>query len=64
MNKREIYRFDGVAFTEIKSEDNGLMPFPFSMFHDGQERLWFLGLKGAFRYENNNFVNMNGDSPW
>ncbi|WP_107037377.1 ligand-binding sensor domain-containing protein [Brumimicrobium mesophilum] len=64
VNKREIYRFDGVAFTEIKSEDNDFMPFPFSMFQDDQKRLWFVGLKGAFRYENNNFVNVNRDGPW
>lgn len=64
VNKRTIYSYDGKAFTKIKSKESDFTPFPFQIYQDRQERLWFVGFKGAYRYENNNFINVNRNGPW
>jgi ligand-binding sensor domain-containing protein len=64
MNKREIYTYNGKSFTKIESKVGDFSLFPFSIYGDNQNRLWFVGLKGAYRYENNNFINVNRNGPW
>jgi hypothetical protein len=46
-----------------KQEDD-FTPFPFQIYQDQQERLWFVGFKGAYRLENNAFVNVTRNGPW
>lgn len=64
VNKRDIYSYNGITFTKIKNKESDFMPFPFSIYQDNQERLWFVGFKGAYRYENNNFINVTRNGPW
>ena len=46
-----------------KQQDN-FSPFPFQIYEDQQQRLWFVGFKGAYRLENNAFVNVTRNGPW
>lgn len=80
MNKREIYCYNGKIFTKIESKVNIFQQlpfsnyeeskvgtfelFPFSIYEDNQNRIWFVGLKGAYRYENKGFINVNRNGPW
>jgi len=64
MNKREIYSYKDKSFTKIKNKESDFMPFPFSIYQDNFDRMWFVGFKGAYRYENNKFVNVTRDGPW
>lgn len=63
-NKREIYSYNGTAFTKVHIKKGEFSPFPFQIYQDQQERLWFVGFKGAYRLENNMFVNVTRDGPW
>lgn len=64
VNKRDIYNYNGKAFTKIVDKENRFMPFPFQIYQDRQERLWFVGFKGAYRFEKNKFVNVTRNGPW
>jgi ligand-binding sensor domain-containing protein len=64
VNKRDIYRYGGKEFTKIESKVGDFEQLPFQIYQDQQERLWFVGLKGAYRYENNSFINVNRNGPW
>mgnify|MGYP006197492399 CR=1 FL=1 len=64
VNKRDIYSYDGKVFTKIKNKENDFTPFPFQIYQDKEERLWFVGFKGAYRFENDSFVNITRNGPW
>lgn len=64
VNKRDIYRSDEKTFTKIKNKENDFTPFPFQIYQDNEKRLWFVGFKGAYRYENETFINVNRSGPW
>ena len=64
VNKRDIYCYNGKVFTKIKSKESDFTPFPFNIYQDKQERVWFVGFKGAYRYENDTFVNVTRNGPW
>ncbi len=63
-NKRDIYSYSNKVFTKIESKVGEFKPFPFTIYQDNQDRLWFVGLKGAYRLENNTFINVNRNGPW
>ncbi len=63
-NKRDIYSYNGKAFTKIHIKEGELSPFPFQIYQDQQQRLWFVGFKGAYRLENNTFINVTRNGPW
>ena len=63
-NKREIYNYDGKTFTKLQINKGDFTPFPFQIYQDKQDRIWFVGFKGAYRLDNNNFVNINRNGPW
>lgn len=63
-NKRDIYSYNGKVFTKIHIKEGDFSPFPFQIFQDQQDRLWFVGFKGAYRLENNNFINVTRNGPW
>ena len=64
MNKREMYTYNRGSFTKIESKIGDFSLFPFSIYEDNKARLWFVGLKGAYRYEDNGFINVNRNGPW
>ena len=63
-NLRNIYIFDGVNFIKYRISEDEYGPAPFHIYEDKQRRLWFVGYGGAYRYENNQFVNVTRDGPW
>ena len=63
-NKRDIYSYNGNTFTKIHIKEGDFRPLPFQIYQDQQERLWFVGFKGAYRLENNTFINVTRDGPW
>lgn len=64
VNKRDIYSFNGKEFTKIDSKIGDFKLFPFTIYQDRQDRLWFVGLRGAYRFENNNFIGITRNGPW
>ncbi|MFZ4589651.1 MAG: ligand-binding sensor domain-containing protein [Ignavibacteria bacterium] len=63
-NKRDIYSYNGKVFTKIRIKEDDFSPFPFQIYQDKQDRLWFVGFKGAYRLENNTFINVTRNGPW
>uniref|UniRef100_UPI00404A5320 ligand-binding sensor domain-containing protein n=1 Tax=Flavobacterium sp. TaxID=239 RepID=UPI00404A5320 len=63
-NKRDIYNYNGETFQKIQIIAGDFSPLPFQIYQDQQERLWFVGFKGAYRFENNVFVNVTRNGPW
>ena len=49
---RSIYRLSGEKLTEYR------------IYEDQQKRLWFVGYGGAFRFENDKFINITRNGPW
>ncbi len=47
-----------------QKQESDFSIFPFQIYQDQQERLWFVGFKGAYRFENNAFVNVTRNGPW
>lgn len=64
VNKRDIYSYNGKEFTKIESQIGDFKLFPFTIYQDRQDRLWFVGLRGAYRFENNNFISITRNGPW
>ncbi len=56
MDGKEIIEFE-------KTEDNkGLVVY--QIYRDQNDRLWFLGFGGAYRFENGKFLNITKNGPW
>ncbi|HRE78904.1 MAG TPA: two-component regulator propeller domain-containing protein [Flavobacterium sp.] len=47
-----------------QKQEGNFSPFPFQIYQDRQQRIWFVGFKGAYRFENNAFVNVTRNGPW
>lgn len=63
-NKRDIYNYNGKTFSKLQIQEGDFSPFPFQIYQDKQNRIWFVGFKGAYRLENNKFLNINRNGPW
>ena len=63
-NLRDIFKFDGMNFTKYRISEDDYGPAPFCIYEDKEDRLWFVGYGGAYRYENNKFINITKDGPW
>ncbi len=61
---RSIYRLSGEKLTEYRIEKGNFGPLTFQIYEDQQNRLWFVGFGGAYRYENNRFINIANNGPW
>ncbi len=61
---RSIYRLSGEQLTEYRIEEGNYGPLTFQIYEDQQNRLWFVGFGGAYRYENEKFINITVDGPW
>lgn len=64
VNKRDIYSYSNNVFTKIINKESDFMPFPFEIYQDHNNRMWFVGFKGAYRFENDIFINVNREGPW
>ena len=63
-NKRAIYSYKDTTFQKFQIKEGDFGPMPFQIYQDQQERLWFVGFKGAYRLDNNTFVNITRNWPW
>jgi len=61
---RSIYRLSGEKLTEYRIEEGNYGPLTFQIYEDRQRRLWFVGYGGAYRYENDRFINITQNGPW
>ncbi len=61
---RSIYRLSGEKITEYRIEEGNYGPLTFQIYEDQQSRLWFVGFGGAYRYENDRFINVTQNGPW
>lgn len=59
-----VYHYDGAGFT-LYDKDDGLAHLSmFKLLEDRQGRIWATGFGGAYRLENDRFVNVTRDGPW
>lgn len=63
-NKRDIYSYNGTTFQKFQIKEGDFTPMPFQIYQDQQDQLWFVGFKGAYRFDNNAFVNITRNGPW
>lgn len=61
---RSIYRLSDERLTEYRIEEGNYGPLTFQIYEDQQRRLWFVGYGGAYRYENDRFINITQNGPW
>jgi ligand-binding sensor domain-containing protein len=61
---RSIYRLSADKLTEHRIEEGNYGPLTFQIYEDQQKRLWFVGFEGAYRYENDRFINITQNGPW
>lgn len=63
VNLRDIYRYNGSEFTKyVINKEKDLATF--QIYEDQTDRLWFVGLKGAYRYDKKAFENITREGPW
>ena len=61
---RSIYRLSADKLTKYRVEEGNYGPLTFQIYEDQQKRLWFVGFGGAYRYENERFINITQNGPW
>jgi ligand-binding sensor domain-containing protein len=64
VNQHYLYTFDDQKLTEFKKSEENKGPVVFQIYKDQSERLWFVGFGGAFRLENERFINITKNGPW
>ncbi|MBQ4821881.1 two-component regulator propeller domain-containing protein [Aquimarina sp. MMG016] len=63
-NQHFLFKYNKEKLTEIKKTENNKRPVIFEIFRDKDNRLWFVGFGGAFRMENEKFINITKNGPW
>jgi ligand-binding sensor domain-containing protein len=63
-NQHYLYTYDGKDFLKIQKSEENKGPVVFQIYKDRQSRLWFVGYGGAYRYENDRFINVTQNGPW
>lgn len=61
---RNIYSLNEEKLTEYRIAEGNYGPLTFQIYEDRQNRLWFVGYGGAYRYENDRFINVTQNGPW
>lgn len=61
---RSIYRVSDEKLTEYRISEGNYGPLTFQIYEDQKRRLWFVGYGGAYRYENDRFINITQNGPW
>ena len=56
--------FNGLTILCNSIEEGNYGPLTFQIYEDQQRRLWFVGFGGAYRYENDRFINITQNGPW
>ncbi|MBK7523850.1 MAG: hypothetical protein IPI53_06720 [Saprospiraceae bacterium] len=63
-NQHYLFVYDGKELKEFRKSDDNKGPVVFQIFKDRQSRLWFVGAGGAYRLENEKFINITKEGPW
>jgi ligand-binding sensor domain-containing protein len=63
-NQHYLFVYDGKELKEFQKSDINKGPVVFQIFKDHQNRLWFVGAGGAYRLENEKFINITKEGPW
>lgn len=63
-DQHDLYTYDGENIVELRKSGNNNRPVVFQIFKDQQDRLWFVGFGGVFRFENGKFISITKDGPW
>ena len=63
-NQHYLFVYDGKELKEFQKSDDNKGPVVFQIFKDRQSRLWFVGAGGAYRLENEKFINITKEGPW
>ena len=61
---RSIYCLKNADLTEYRISEGNYGPLTFQIYEDQKRRLWFVGYGGAFRLENEEFINVTKNGPW
>ena len=61
---RSIYCLKNTDLTEYRISEGNYGPLTFQIYEDQKRRLWFVGYGGAFRLENEEFINVTKNGPW
>ena len=56
--RRNLYHYDVKELTKYTIQNGNANPSTFQIYEDQQQRLWFVGFKGAYRLDGNSFVNI------
>ncbi len=64
VNQHYLYTYDGKEITEFRKSEENKGPVVFQIYKDQSERMWFVGYGGAYRLENDRFINITKDGPW
>lgn len=63
-NQHFLFTYDRENLIEYQKTEDNKGPVVFQIFKDQENRLWFVGFGGAYRFENGNFININKNGPW
>ena len=63
-NQHYLYTYKNGKLTEYKKTANNKGPVVFKIYKDQDNRLWFVGFGGAYRLNNNLFLNVRTNGPW
>ena len=63
-NQHHLYTYNGEELFEFEKSKDNEGPVVFQIFEDQNNRLWFVGYGGAYRLENEKFINITKDGPW
>lgn len=63
-NQHSLFAYNRGKLVEYKKTENNKGPVIFQIFKDQDNRLWFVGFGGAFRLENEKFINVTKNGPW
>ena len=63
-NQHYLFTYDGNEIEEVQKPEHNKGPVVFQIYKDQKQRLWFVGYGGAFRMENDLFLNITKSGPW
>jgi len=64
LNQHYLKIYDGKEIKEFPITEDNRGPVIYKIFNDKDDRLWFLGFGGAFRLENDKFIEVGKNGPW
>jgi len=63
-NQHYLYTYDGKDLLKFEKSEENKGPIVFQIYKDQLSRLWFVGYGGAYRFENERFINITQNGPW